>query len=202
VYALYVTHPEVVIDPTIATPRWGLSSLGRSRAERFANHPLVTHLTHLVSSTETKALELAAILAAGCGAPVDSGDKFDENDRRSTGFVLAARFEALADALFAHPDESAEGWETARDAQRRVVGAFNDVLASHDVTKPIGFAGHGAVGTLLKCHLGGLAIARSEDQRRIGNPGGGNVFVVRLSDRKLLTDWIPMEDLPVTIEGL
>lgn len=77
-YALYVTHPEVVIDPNVATPRWGLSGLGRSRAERFANHPLVQPLTRLVSSTETKALELAAILATGCGAPVDSGDKFDE----------------------------------------------------------------------------------------------------------------------------
>ncbi len=201
-YALYVTHPEVMIDPNVATPRWGLSALGRSRAERFANHPLVNDLTHLVSSTETKALELAAILAARCKAPVDSGDKFDENDRRSTGFVPASRFEALADALFAHPDESAEGWETARDAQRRVVGAFNDVLARHDATKPIGFTGHGAVGTLLKCHLGGRIIARSEDQRRIGNPGGGNVFVVRLSDRKLLIDWTAMEELPVRIAGL
>lgn len=201
-YALYVTHPEVVIDPNVATPRWGLSSLGRSRAERFANHPLVKPLTRLVSSTETKALELAAILATGCGAPVDSGDKFDENDRRSTGFVPSTRFEALADALFAHPDESAEGWETARDAQRRVVAGFNEVLASHDPNLPIGFTGHGAVGTLLKCHLGNLTIARSEDQRRIGNPGGGNVFVVRLSDQKLLTDWIAMEDLPAAIAGL
>lgn len=201
-YALYVTHPEVVIDPNVATPRWGLSSVGRARAERFANHPLVLALTRLVSSTETKALELAAILATRCKAPVESGDKFDENDRRSTGFVPTARFEALADAMFAHPDESAEGWETARAAQRRVVGAFDEVLAGHDATRPIGFAGHGAVGTLLKCHLGGLAIARSEDQRRIGHPGGGNVFVVRLSDRKLMTDWIPMEDLPERIEGL
>jgi len=201
-YALYVTHPEVVIDPNVATPRWGLSSVGRARAERFANHVLVRGLTRLVSSTETKALELAAVLAAGCGAPVDSGDKFDENDRRSTGFVPSARFEALADAMFAHPDESAEGWETARDAQHRVVGAFNEVLAGHDATRPIGFTGHGAVGTLLKCHLGGLKIARSEDQRRIGHPGGGNVFVVRLSDRKLMTDWIPMEALPEGIEGL
>lgn len=201
-YALYVTHPEVVIDPNIPTPRWGLSSLGRARAERFANHPLVVDLTRLVSSTETKALELASILSTRCKAPVDSGDKFDENDRSSTGFVPSARFEALADALFAHPDESTEGWETARDAQRRVVSAFDEALADHDVTQPIGFTGHGAVGTLLKCHLGGRMIARSEDQRRIGNPGGGNVFVVRLGDRKLLTDWIPMEDLPVTIDGL
>lgn len=115
-YALYVTHPEVVIDPKVPMPRWGLSALGRSRAERFVNHPLVNGLTRIVSSTETKALELAAILADGCGAPVDSGDKFNESDRKSTGFVPAARFEDLADALFAHPDESAEVWETARDA--------------------------------------------------------------------------------------
>jgi broad specificity phosphatase PhoE len=202
VYALYVTHPEVVIDPKVPTPRWGLSALGRSRAERFANHPLVNGLARIVSSTETKALELAAILAAGCGALVDSGDKFGENDRSSTGFVPAARFEQLADALFAHPDASVEGWETARDAQKRVVGAFNEVLAGHDPALPIAFTGHGAVGTLLKCHLGQLTIARSEDQRRMGNPGGGNVFVVRLSDKKLLTDWIPMEGLPGTIDGL
>ena len=201
-YALYVTHPEVVIDPNVAMPRWRLSTLGRQRAERFANHPLVNELTRLVSSTETKALELATILATRCKAPVDSGDKFNESDRRSTGFVPAARFEALIDALYAHPDESAEGWETARDAQHRVAGAFDDVLAGHDTTRAIGFTGHGTVGTLLKCHLGRLAIARSEDQRRIGNPGGGNVFVVRLSDRKHMTDWIAMEELPEVIEGL
>ena len=201
-YALYVTHPEVVIDPAVATPRWGLSTVGRARAERFANYPLMQDVTRIVSSTETKALELAAILAAGCGAPVDSGDKFDENDRSSTGFVPAARFEQLADALFAHPDESVEGWETAHEAQRRVAGAFDRVLASHDPGKPIAFAGHGAVGTLLKCQLGRLPIARTEDQRRIGNPGGGNVFVVRLSDRRLLTDWIAMEDLQATIHEL
>ena len=54
----------------------------------------------------------------------------------------------------------------------------------------------GAVGTLLKCHLRGRQIARSEDQRRIGDPGGGNVFVVRLRDRALLSDWVAMERLP------
>lgn len=171
-YALYVTHPEVVIDPKVPTPRWGLSALGKARAERFANHPLVNGATRIVSSTETKALELAAILATGCGAPVDSGDKFNENDRSSTGFVPAARFEELADALFAQPDASVAGWETARDAQRRVFGAFTEMLDGHDPARPIAFTGHGAVGTLLKCQLGGRAIARSEDQRRIGNPGG------------------------------
>ena len=58
----------------------------------------------------------------------------------------------------------------------------------------------GAVGTLLKCHLGGRAIARAEDQRRVGDPGGGNVFAIRLADRRLLCDWTPMERLPASLD--
>ena len=201
-YALYVTHPQVVQDPAVPVPRWGLSELGRQRAERFANHPLVIGVTRIVSSRETKALELAAILAALCKAPVDSGDNFGENDRSSTGFVPRERFEQLADAFFAHPDESVEGWETSRAAQRRIVGAVAATLAVHDVTKPIAFTGHGAVGTLLKCHLGNRPIARSEDQSRHGDPGGGNVFVFRLTDMALLTEWTAMEALPQAIAGL
>ena len=201
-YALYVTHPQVVQDPKVPVPKWGLSELGRQRAERFANHVLVSRLTRIVSSTETKALELAAILAAVCKAPVESGDKFGENDRSSTGFVPRDRFEQLADAFFAHPDDSVEGWETSRAAQRRVVAAVEAALSGHDPAQPIAFAGHGAVGTLLKCHLGGRPIARSEDQSRHGDPGGGNVFVFRLDDGALLTEWLPIEALPETIADL
>jgi len=195
-YALYVTHPQVVQDPDVPVPRWGLSAKGRERAERFANHGMVRAAQRIISSNETKALELARILAAVSGAPVESGENFGENDRSSTGFVRAERFEELADSFFAQPMVSTAGWERAIDAQARVVGAFDAALTGHDPAVPVLFTGHGAVGTLLKCHLGGRAIARSEDQRRIGDPGGGNVFVVRLRDRALLSDWIAMETLP------
>lgn len=195
-YALYVTHPQVVQDPAVPVPRWGLSLKGRERAERFANHKMVCAARRIISSNETKALELAAALEAVSGIRVESGENFGENDRSSTGFVPSERFEQLADAFFDEPEVSTEGWERAIDAQARVVGAFEAALAGHDSALPVVFTGHGAVGTLLKCHLGGLAIARREDQRRIGDPGGGNVFVVRLRDRKLLSDWMAMEKLP------
>lgn len=195
-YALYVTHPQVVQDPDVPVPRWGLSAKGRERAERFANHTMVRAARRIISSTETKALELAQALATVSGAPIEAGENFGENDRSSTGFVPPDRFEQLADAFFARPGESVEGWERAIDAQARVVAAFEAALAGHDPDVPVIFTGHGAVGTLLKCHLGQRVIARSEDQRRIGDPGGGNVFVVRLRDRALLSDWMAMETLP------
>jgi broad specificity phosphatase PhoE len=194
-YALYVTHPQVVQDPAVPVPRWRLSPRGRERAERFANHALARAARRIISSNETKALELAQVLAAVSGAPIEAGDKYGENDRSSTGFVPAERFEHLADAFFAAPGESVEGWERAIDAQARIVAAFEAALSRHDPAVPVVFAGHGAVGTLLKCHLGGRAMARHEDQRRIGDPGGGNVFVVRLHDRALLSDWVAMEAL-------
>ncbi len=195
-YALYVTHPQVVQDPAVPVPRWGLSPKGRERAERFANHKMARAARRIISSNETKALELAQAISRVSGLPVESGENLGENDRSSTGFVPPDRFEELADAFFAMPEVSTEGWERAVDAQARVVGAVEAALAGHDPDVPVLFTGHGAVGTLLKCHLGGLAIARSEDQRRIGDPGGGNVFVVRLRDRALLSDWMAMETLP------
>jgi broad specificity phosphatase PhoE len=195
-YALYVTHPQVVQDPNVPVPRWGLSPKGRERAERFANHAMARAARRIISSNETKALELAGAISAVSGVWVESGENFGENVRTSTGFVPPERFEALADAFFARPEVSTEGWERAIDAQARVVAAFEAALAGHDPAVPVLFTGHGAVGTLLKCHLGRLAIARSEDQRRIGDPGGGNVFVVRLGDRALLSDWMAMETLP------
>ena len=183
-------------------PRWRLSDDGRARAEAFARHPLVGRLRRVVASEETKAIELAQILAVAARAPFTAEAEFGEHDRSSTGFVAPDRFEHLADAFFARPEVSVEGWEPAAAAQARIIGAFEAALAFHDPQRPIAFAGHGGVGTLLKCALAGRAISRSEDQRRLGDPGGGNVLVIRLADRSLLTDWTPMERLPATIEGL
>jgi hypothetical protein len=58
-YALYVTHPQVVVDPNVPVPMWSLSPEGEERARRFARHPLVAGVRNIVSSTERKAIELA-----------------------------------------------------------------------------------------------------------------------------------------------
>ena len=201
-YALYVTHPEVRIDPAVPVARWGLSERGHERAQAFARHPLVRAVRRVVSSSEVKAIELAQAMSVAARCSFTAEHDFGENDRASTGFVPAERFEQLADAFFARPEDSIEGWEPAAMAQARIVGAFEAALADHDLTSPIAFAGHGAVGTLLKCALDARAISRDEDQRRVGDPGGGNVLIIRLSDRALLADWTPMEQLPETIPAL
>ncbi len=189
-YALYITHPQVRIDPNVPVPQWGLSDIGAERARLAASRPWVGKLSLIVSSGERKAIETAEALATASGAPIEVIDAMHENDRSATGFLAPPEFEKAADWFFANPHESFKGWERAIDAQARIVSNVEAVLARHDPNAPIAFVGHGGVGTLLKCHLEGKPIARQGDQP----PGGGNLFCFDLAKRAVSCDWTPMED--------
>ncbi len=188
-YALYVSHPEVLIEPHVPVPQWSLSEKGRQRVKAFAPKLAACGFGRIVSSDETKALETAELLGQIIGVAVQAIPEMGENDRSATGFVPPEHFERLADAFFAQPEISIRGWETARAAQIRIVNAVNRVLATHGRATPILFIGHGAVGTLLQCHLKGAPIDRRHDQN-----GAGNCFAFALASGKLLCEWTAMEN--------
>lgn len=185
--AIYVTHPEVVIDPKVPTPDWGLNATGAARvaalAQRMPDAPM-----HVVSSAERKALETAWPLAAKLHTPVEVRPAMHENDRSATGFLPGPEFEAVADAFFATPTESVRGWETAAAAQARIVAEVEAVLAQTHL--PVLFTGHGAVGTLLFCALAGERIDRRWDQS-----GGGHWFAFDTQTRRPERHWAPIESL-------
>ncbi|MBF0677337.1 MAG: histidine phosphatase family protein [Devosia sp.] len=193
--ALYLTHPQVQMDPLIPVPLWSLSDEGRQRVEHFIARRTIPAGAFVFTSRETKAMQMADLFAEITGTPALSDHLMGENDRTATGFLPAPLFEATADAFFAAPDTSIDGWETASDAQVRIVATVGLALQSVPPDTPAIFCGHGAVGTLLKCHLGGLPISREEDQSRRGAQGGGNGFVFDMKTLALLTDWVPMEDI-------
>lgn len=187
---LYLSHPEVRIDPDRPVPDWGLSPKGAARVADWVARGLFGTVARVVSSAERKALNTARPLAAAAGCPVEIRPGMHENDRAATGFLPPAEFETVADAFFADPDLSARGWERAVDAQRRIVAETEAVLAGHQGGDLL-LVGHGAVGTLLWCHLTGRAICRSEDQPA----GGGNLWAVALPGRRALHGWSRCEAL-------
>jgi broad specificity phosphatase PhoE len=200
--ALYLTHPQVRLDAAVPVPLWGLSPEGQDRARAFVARGTIPDGALVFSSRETKALELAELVAAAAGTPVLTDHAMGENDRSATGFLPPDLFEEAADQFFAYPQASHKGWERAADAQNRIVAAVNTALTSLAESSAVIFCGHGAVGTLLKCHLGHRPISRAEDQSQIGVSGGGNCFVFDVESRELLTDWVAMEALaPDWAEG-
>lgn len=192
--ALYVSHPQVQMNANVPVPLWGLSAEGRRRAEAFAVSGVVPLGAMVFSSRERKALELAELLAVEAGTLVLADHLMGENDRSATGFLPPDMFEATADRFFAEPEQSVDGWERAVDAQSRIVGTVTTAMASVPPGTPAIFCGHGAVGTLLKCHVAGRAISRDEDQTRTGGTGGGNCFVFDLAAGKLHCEWTRLED--------
>jgi len=187
----YLTHPQVKIEPAVPVPSWGLSDVGRTRTEALANAGWLSETTQIISSSERKAIETAAIIAGELKVTVEVLDAMHENDRSTTGFLAPDEFETVADQFFADPLVSIRGWERAIDGQLRIVREVERVLArnrSGDVL----FVGHGAVGTLLFCHYSGFAIDRAYDQ-----PAGGGYYFTLVKDRRrVLHPWRRMEDMP------
>ncbi len=185
------------VSADIPVPRWGLTDAGRDRVAVMCRQAWLSRVGRLVSSGETKALETAAIIAAETGLPIEIRRDLHENDRSSTGFVSPSRFEQLADAFFAEPDRSIEGWETARNAQRRIVEATADLVAGS--AGDVVISGHGGVGTLLLCHLLRVPISRSFDQTGPpAAPGGGNCWTFDCDEHRVVHGWRPIEQ-PVDV---
>ncbi len=185
----YLTHPQVAIDANVPVPEWSLSEKGRDRIVAARNNTWLTQVKRIVSSEERKAIETAELIGEVLGLQVEVRPDMGENDRSATGFITPDKFEAAADAFFATPTESWNGWEKAADAQSRIVAAVAKALSEPGAESPVLFVGHGAVGTLLKCHIAGRPISRREDQPG----GGGNLYAFDFSAPKLLGEWTPIE---------
>lgn len=185
----YVSHPNVVVDPDVPVPQWGLSEQGRARLATMAGQPWLAATGRIICSPERKAREAAAIIAAPLGLDVEERPATGETDRSATGFVSHEHHEELADRYFAWPHESAEGWERSLDSQTRIVDALRDVWFEDDEVDTI-VVGHGGVGTLLFCHLAGLTIDRTHDQ-----PGQGHYWTFDRRAGRVLHGWLPIDEV-------
>lgn len=152
--------------------------------------PWVAELTSVYSSAEVKAREAAGFLSERLGWSLRVVPDLGEVNRSATGYLPHAEHEATADAMFANPDVSARGWETARHAQTRVVEAIQEIIAADRSSGAIAIVSHGAVGAFLLCHLKRVSIDRKYDQP---GSGGGNYFVFSYPTGTVRHDWRPIE---------
>ena len=184
--AYFITHPEVVIDPSVPVPNWPLSARGARRMMQMLGQPWISGVRAVFTSAEQKALDAGQIVSDHLVlAPIVIAD-LGENDRSATGYLPKAEFEVTADQFFARPDESVRGWERAIDAQSRIVRAIDCAFAVSPPHEDVAIISHGGVGALLLCHLKGMPISRTEDQPA---GGGGNFYSFDVFSRRLLSEW-------------
>lgn len=184
---MFLTHPEVVVDPSVPIESWGLTEVGRRRALAALPSVRLPRSGRIVSSGERKAVETADLLARATGTTTTADDLLGEIDRSATGYLPPHEFEEVVDAFFARPTESVRGWERAVDAQARIVAAVRrHVEDAGELT----IVSHGAVGALLLADLRRVPVSRSLDQ-----PGMGSVFTFDAATWRAHGGWhrIPLE---------
>jgi len=142
------------------------------------------------TSEEQKAIDGAEILGNFTGLTFQCVPDLGENDRSSTGFLEPAEFESTANQFFAFPEESVKGWETAIDAQSRIVKAVKSIVCTDTTEGSIAIISHGAVGTLLYCFLSGSPIDRRWDQP---GSGGGHYLKLQLDPAVQCSWWKPID---------
>ncbi len=192
---VFITHPNVVISADVPVPRWPLSERGRERMRLGLRQPWIADVAAIYCSDEQKAIDTAAIVAQHRGLPVHERAALGENDRSATGFLPPPEFERMADAFFARPEASVRGWERAIDAQRRIVAAVEAIVDADTSDGLIAIVSHGAVGTLLYCHLAGEPIDRRWDQPA---NGGGNFYRFSMTPPSVQGWWQAVDAVPAS----
>ncbi|MGO4525655.1 histidine phosphatase family protein [Microvirga sp. 2MCAF35] len=188
---IFITHPEVVIDPAQPVPEWPLNATGRARMERFAALLADRDVSAVYSSTERKAMDGAAIVAETLGLSYGTDEDLGENDRSATGYIAPPEFWDVVREFFDRPHESIRGWERAVDAQTRIVNAVRRILREDETSDDIVVVSHGAVGCLLTAHLQKVEIGK---ESRPQHPGGGCFIVIDRDKFTLTQDWRAIED--------
>jgi broad specificity phosphatase PhoE len=148
--------------------------------------PWVRRIGAVYCSPEKKSVDCARILTGFLGFPYQIVEALGEIDRSATGYLPPDEHRATADLLFSHPDDSIRGWETARDAQHRMVAAIESVLAHPAAQGDLAILTHGGVAALYLCHLKGIAIDRGQEAP---HPGGGCYYCFAEGTRALLHGW-------------
>lgn len=188
---IFLTHPEVVIDPDRPITEWPLNATGRARMERFVDLLAGRTITAVYASTERKATDGAAIVAGRLGLSYATHEDLGENDRSSTGFIAPPEFWDVVREFFGRPHESIRGWERAIDAQARIVKAVTRILREDQTSGDIIVMSHGAVGCLLTAHLQTVEIGQ---ESRPQHPGGGCFIVIDRDAFRLTRNWRAIED--------
>ena len=188
---IFLSHPEVNIDPMVAVPLWSLSNLGRVRMRAFCSGGALANVNAIHTSMERKATDCGEIAREILGVPWFQNALLGEIDRSATGYLPPDEHSEVGREMFEKPHESIRGWETAADAQHRIFLGFSEVTTqARDQAGDLLVVSHGGVGLLLLCKLLGEPISRRHVMK---NRGGGCFFTIDRRTMRVLTLWDDMD---------
>jgi len=183
----FITHPEVIIDPTIPVPEWELSEVGKLRTQEFVEKNILPEkVAAIFSSIEKKAEQTANIIAKKFYLTPKLCPELGEIDRSSTGYVPLNEHNYIVREWFNHPTVSIKGWETAERVQKRAVNHLITMIAQFE-EDTIVVVSHGGIGAVTLA-----ALLYQDISLRYEQPQLGSYFVFDSKEVKVVEQWQAM----------
>ncbi len=144
-----ITHAHTEQRPDIDATSWTLSESGRAQAARLAEEPFWSTVTRAALSSEPKTrLTLEPVLRTRpISVMVDA--RLDEL-RRTPKWI--DDYVGHVAQVFASPNQSIGGWETAATAQARFLAGI-EALHRKFKGQTVALVGHGLTLSLYRAHL-------------------------------------------------
>lgn len=154
-HLILVKHSLPAIIPDLPAAQWQLSAAGRARCHLLATALAAYRPELLVTSSEPKAVETAAIVGSRLGLDYVVATGLHEHDRHGVPWLDADQFAAQVGRFFAAPDQLVMGVETAHAAHARFARAVDGVVANAP-GQTVAVVAHGTVISLYVAHACGV----------------------------------------------
>lgn len=166
----FITHPNVDVTPNTPPNMWNLSEQGNERVHNLTKEDWWKYVQFIVSSNESRALQTLDIIKERYNIPSQVFYPLEEQRRSNTNYYLSLTDLAITMRMFfSRPKESIRGWESAVDAQQRIVTAIETIQELYPQYQTIAIISHGIVGSLLRSYLMHHPIEESLCQDKIGS---------------------------------
>ncbi len=152
---ILVRHSTPESVPAVPAREWRLSDEGRRRCTALAMQLTAYDPQLLVTSTENKAAETAAIVAQALGTSYEQAEGLHEHRRPDVGYLGRDEFEAAVTRFFREPARLVFGEETADHAHSRFARALDVVIAARPDQNLAVFT-HGTVISLFVSRAAGI----------------------------------------------
>jgi len=158
-----ITHAHTQQKRDADAARWDLSPAGYEQVAGLARLPFWNGVGRIVVSSEAKTRLTVGPVLAERRLPLTVDPRFDEL-RRGSGWV--DDYAARVAEVFANPERSIGGWESAAYALARFLEGIH-ALADAFPHEAIALVGHGLTFSLFRAHLLGEAQVNFDDWQQL-----------------------------------
>lgn len=144
-----ITHAHTQQKRGADSTRWDLSPAGYEQAAALTRLPFWDGVERIVVSSEPKTRLTVAPVLAERRLPMTVDPRYDELHR---GSEWIGDYGVRVAEVFANPDRSVGGWESANDALARFLEGIH-ALADAFPNETIALVGHGLTFSLFRAHL-------------------------------------------------